>query len=407
MAEVATQEDDVEEKTKEDTPEPEDYENNFDPFHVVAITGSYLGKHTNLSSFQYLQVSNNPNDIKNHTNSSTQHIQQLNKYQSKKFSKLNKALTSKKSKSTNNLYNKNANIANIWDRQYSSFCIAKNISYKSIENYAYSMLETQKTNESKEAEQQEDTKIQKDENIKCDIVIKCGGCYAVNSTKTSSLCDGYVLNNGLNKNYNSVQGFKLPSLEISRSNCSSVYYDKLGVICYGGRSNKKAILSSFEVLNIEENDFEWNTDVIPQSKESRSRHPSIGLCNDLLFICGGRATFALNTAECINLMGDELKWNNIASMNYARSFGSNILNWNRYNSVIVMGGYGSFFAEFYGEKYEINKNKWVQFPKCNFSHKYNPCIKFTKDGNGNELLVVICDKRTKSNLGIIEILDVR
>ena len=174
---------------------------------------------------------------------------------------------------------------------------------------------------------------------------------------------------------------------------------------------QKSILSKFEVLNIENNDFEWDSDLIPDTKESRSRHPSIGIYDDrLLFVCGGRGVCAMNSCEVLNIsnMSADLKWKRISCMNYARSFGSNMIGWNKYNCMLLMGGYGSMHSEYYAEKYDINKDKWMVF-KSNFQHKYNPYIKLTKNSKDceSDLLIVICDKRTKGNLGIIEILDIR
>ena len=58
-------------------------------------------------------------------------------------------------------------------------------------------------------------------------MIKCGGCCSVNSNKTSSFCDGYILSTDDNDNDNNeyIKVFKLPNLEISwsRRNHPSIY----------------------------------------------------------------------------------------------------------------------------------------------------------------------------------------
>lgn len=405
--------DDDESKSREGTPPV--FDKQFDPFDVIAITGSYLGSQAQLNQIKRISISNDANDnssdIDNKTDAdkSYEHIHRFNAFQSKRYSKLNKSLNKKLSSSSNlhRMDNNKSNVANIWDRQYSSFCIAKNVSYKSILNYAHSMY---KNNANDDDDKENMDNIDK----KCDVIIKCGGCYAVNSMKTSSFCDGYILPKNKDKNDDNeyIKLFKLPNLEIARSNCSSIYHTDLGIIVYGGRmgNGQKSILSRFEVLNIENNDIEWDLNVIPPTKESRSRHPSIGIYdNKLLFICGGRGVTSMNQCEILDISNiknknDKLKWKNINCMNYSRSFGSNIINSMSNESIILMGGYGSFHAEYYAERYDINKNKWIPYSKCNYAHKYNPCIKLL---NNDNLLIVICDKRTKSNLGVIEILDVR
>ena len=372
----------LESDEKAEPPKSDVYEGNFNALDLIAITGSYLGCDCRFNAIKSIVLTNTANiDPIPVIHKSAEYINKFNEYQSKKYSKLRKALTKKSNKASEQ------SAANIWDRQYCSVCVARDISYSSIQNYAFPKLKTQKNGKNG------------------DILVKCGGIYAMNPMKTSALCDGYVLN----EDDCLMKCFQLPSLKCPRSNGSVIFDKSLGFIIYGGRSHKKALLNDFEVLNAEKNESEWNSKLIPSTKEYRSRHPSLGIYDRTLFVCGGRGVAAFDSAECLRLDGDGAKWQSIASMNYSRSFASNLLNWRAYESMIVMGGYGSIFSDFYAEQYDLNKNKWFELPKCHYSHKYHPVIKLTaneSDGH-QQLLVVVGDKRTKGNLGKIEILDIR
>ena len=104
----------------------------------------------------------------NNTINTHQDIDKFNAYQAKRYSKLNKSLN-KKSSSNSNLHrarkdkttsteSNGESVANIWDRQYSSFCIARNISYSSILNYAFSMIKSQTQEKSNNNEDEKQSK---------------------------------------------------------------------------------------------------------------------------------------------------------------------------------------------------------------------------------------------------------
>ena len=334
-------------------------------------------------------------------------------------------------------------IPNIFDKEYCSYSLVKNIEYSKVKPWIIDINQDNQisgdnndvkddgkinnfnnddSNDVKDGDRDNninENEIKNDDNKVngtqyCNVMVQCGGNYASNPKKLTNFCQGYILE--------TKEFLKLPSLKGVTSNHSSIYHKDIGLIIVGGRDKTGKLLRNVNKLDINYDinttqnikTIKWKNNYFPKLNLRRGRHPSLGFFEynnrKILFCCGGRDAAAIK--ECEVLKFDENnnhnnEWIEIKPMKYSRSFGSNIIQWKysrNNNRMIILGGYGSFHAESHCEVFDVNKQIWYDLPQLNYWHKYNPNIFFI---NNNNILCCCIDKRTKDNLGFIELFDER
>ncbi len=119
----------------------------------------------------------------------------------------------------------------------------------------------------------------------------------------------------------------------------------------------------------------------------------------------------MSSARSLDSLSDKVRWNIFPSMNYARRLASDCLHWQSRDRMVVIGGHGTIHAEYVGEEYDFGKDIWIILPKCNEKHKISPAAwVMEKDRvivSSTGLCCVAGNKRTKRNLGVLEMLDPR
>ena len=235
---------------------------------------------------------------------------------------------------------------------------------------------------------------------------------------------------------------KIPKLNTPRFKHSIVYSKQSGLYVFGGYDknckpqgsiehlkiydknthflqkkddNKQDIpdLNSFYSPNMYSNThLYWDT--IGKSEFPRRDHTSvlynnIGYNNSDEFILTCMGTNKNWTKDCEIFNISQNKFIPIREIqNVSKYAGSTY--WKNYNKCVIIGGVNNYGKNNY--MYDVIKNKWINLPDTNDSHKYYPCInieysnKYIKSNNG----IIICmgnNGQYRKDWGNIEFLDVR